>query len=177
MPDLRTMEVILRPAEPRDVPAMLALVKELAIFEREPDAVTVTVEEMRDAGFGPKPVWFGWIAEEPGDGPHNRQQTTGNGILGIAICYERYSTWKGRRLYLEDIVVTESARGHRIGEKLFKQCAAYAVEQNYKGMLWQVLDWNTGAIRFYDRFGASFSDEWRNGSLEMDQLKALLQRS
>lgn len=177
MPDLRAMQVTIRKAEPRDVPQMLALVKELAIFEREPDAVTVTVEEMQDAGFGPKPVWFGWIAEEFGDGPDNKQQTTDNGILGIAICYERYSTWKGRRLYLEDIIVTESARGHRIGEKLFVQCARYAVEQNYNGMLWQVLDWNTDAIRFYDRFGANFSDEWRNGSLEMDQLKALLQRS
>lgn len=182
------MQVTIRPAEVRDVPQMLALVKELAIFEREPEAVTVTVEEMRDAGFGPKPVWFGWVAEGPVDGcqlpvgsgstggsPDNKQPTTDNLILGIALCYERYSTWKGRRLYLEDIVVTENARGHGIGEKLFRQCARHAVEQNYNGMLWQVLDWNKGAIRFYDRFGAQYSSEWLNGSLELKELKHLVQ--
>lgn len=161
MPDLRVMQVTIRPAEPRDVPDMLALVKELAVFEKEPEAVTVTEVEMLEAGFGKKPVWFGWVAE------------SGRVILGMAICYERYSTWKGRRLYLEDVIVTESARGHRIGEKLFKQCARYAVEQNHSGMLWQVLDWNKDAIRFYDRFGAGFSNEWLNGSLERGQLLKL----
>ena len=161
MPDLRVMQVTIRPAEPRDVPDMLALVKELAVFEKEPEAVTVTEAEMLEAGFGKKPVWFGWVAE------------SGRVILGMAICYERYSTWKGRRLYLEDIIVTESARGHRIGEKLFKQCARYAVEQNHSGMLWRVLDWNKDAIRFYDRFRAGFSNEWLNGSLERGQLLKL----
>lgn len=155
------MEVIIRKAESRDVPQMLALVKELAVFERAPDEVTVTEQHMRDAGFGKDPVWVGWVAESEG------------AMLGMAVCYERYSTWKGRRLYLEDIIVTESARGHRIGEKLFMQCAAYAVEQNYSGMLWQVLDWNVDAIRFYDRFGAHYSREWVNGSLEADELAAI----
>lgn len=155
------MEVIIRKAESRDVPQMLALVKELAVFERAPDEVTVTEQHMRDAGFGKDPVWVGWVAESEG------------AMLGMAVCYERYSTWKGRRLYLEDIIVTESARGHRIGEKLFMQCAAYAVEQNYSGMLWQVLDWNVDAIRFYDRFGAHYSREWVNGSLEANELAAI----
>lgn len=155
------MDVIIRRAEPRDVPRMLDLVKELAVFERAPDEVTVTLEHMLGAGFGPDPVWVGWVAEGP------------NGILGMAVCYERYSTWKGRRLYLEDIIVTEAARGKRIGEKLFRQCAAYAVQQGYSGMLWQVLDWNTEAMRFYDRFGTHYSDEWRNGSLEAEQLRAI----
>lgn len=155
------MEVIIRKAESRDVPQMLALVKELAVFERAPDEVTVTEQHMRDAGFGKDPVWVGWVAESEG------------AMLGMAVCYERYSTWKGRRLYLEDIIVTESARGHRIGEKLFMQCAAYAVEENYSGMLWQVLDWNVDAIRFYDRFGAHYSREWVNGSLEADELAAI----
>ena len=155
------MESTIRMAEVRDVPRMLELVRELAIFEKEPDAVTVTLEHMRDAGFGPDPVWVGWVAEVEGL------------IVGIVVCYVRYSTWKGRRLYLEDIVVTEEARGQRIGEKLFRQCAEYAVEKNYAGMLWQVLDWNTDAIRFYERFGASMDPQWVNGSLEMDQLKEL----
>ena len=155
------MEVTIRKAEALDVPQMLALVKELAVFEREPDAVTVTEEHMREAGFGKDAVWVGWVAEVADE------------MVGMAVCYERYSTWKGRRLYLEDIIVTERARGHRIGEKLFRQCAAYAVEQGHSGMLWQVLDWNTDAMRFYDRFGASISGQWLNGSLEAEQLAAI----
>ncbi|MBK8499786.1 MAG: GNAT family N-acetyltransferase [Flavobacteriales bacterium] len=155
------MEVVVRRAEARDVPRMLELVKELAAFERAPDEVTVTGQHMLEAGFGDHPVWVGWVAEVEG------------AIQGMAVCYERYSTWKGRRLYLEDIIVTDAARGKRIGEKLFLECARYAVGQNYSGMLWQVLDWNVDAIRFYDRFGASYSKEWLNGSLELDQLKNL----
>lgn len=163
------MEIVIRRAEERDVPRMLELVKELAVFERAPEEVTVTELHMREAGFGPDPVWVGWVAEAEQSATNDGQPT----LLGMAVCYERYSTWKGRRLYLEDIIVTERARGSRIGEKLFRQCAAYAVAKNYSGMLWQVLDWNAGAIRFYDRFGASYSKEWLNGSLELDQLKNL----
>ena len=158
------MNVTIRRAEPHDVPRMLELVRELAVFERAPDEVTVTEEHMHAAGFGSDQVWVGWVAEADGV------------ITGMAVCYERYSTWKGRRLYLEDIIVTERARGHRIGEKLFRQCAAYAVERDYSGMLWQVLDWNVDAIRFYDRFGAKYSKEWLNGSLDLDQLKNLAAR-
>lgn len=159
------MEFLIRSAEPRDVPRMLELVRELARFERAPNEVSVSEEHMLDAGFGPDPVWVGWVAEADGV------------ILGMAVCYERYSTWKGRRLYLEDIVVTESARGRRIGEKLFLACVRYAVERSYSGMLWQVLDWNTNAMRFYDRFGAHYSREWVNGSLELDQMKAIARRA
>ena len=90
------MNNVIRRAEARDVPRMLELVHELALFERAPQEVTVTVDHMRDAGFGSDPVWVGWVAESEGV------------IVGMAVCYERYSTWKGRRLYLEDIVVTES---------------------------------------------------------------------
>lgn len=185
------MNVEIRRAEARDVPRMLELVKELALFEKAPEAVTVTEAGMHDAGFGPAPVWVGWVAEERSDDRIRRgsddEATAGTvplsdhpihssseRILGMAICYERYSTWKGRRLYLEDIVVTEAARGQRIGERLFRACAAHAVEQGHSGMLWQVLDWNTDAMRFYDRFGASYSDEWRNASLERARLEALV---
>jgi ribosomal protein S18 acetylase RimI-like enzyme len=155
------METVIRRAEARDVPQMLELVQELALFERAPEEVTVSLEHMRDAGFGSDPVWVGWVAESEGT------------IMGMAVCYERYSTWKGRRLYLEDIIVTERARGHRIGDRLFRQCAAYAVEKDYSGMLWQVLDWNVDAQRFYERFGANYSKEWWNGSLELSQLRRL----
>lgn len=155
------MKVLIRPAEPRDVPRMLELVRELALFEKAPDEVTVTEEEMRDAGFGENPVWFGWVAEAEGV------------IQGMAICYERYSTWKGRCLYLEDIVVTEAARGKGIGDRLLRTCIAYAAEQGYARMRWQVLDWNTDAIRFYERFGAEVSAGWLNGDLTEAQLRAL----
>lgn len=152
------MNVVIRKAEPRDVPRMLELVKELAVFERAPQEVTVTEEHMRAAGFGDDPVWVGWVAQRDGV------------IQGMAVCYERYSTWKGRRLYLEDIIVTEQARGQGLGEKLFVECVRYAVENDYSGMLWQVLDWNTDAIRFYDRFGTKYSNEWLNASLEFEEL-------
>jgi ribosomal protein S18 acetylase RimI-like enzyme len=156
------MEVRIRKAQAGDVAQMLALVKELAVFEREPDAVTVSEAAMRDAGFGADPVWWGWVAEGPG------------GVLvGLAVCYERYSTWRGRVGYLEDIIVTESARGGGIGERLFQACAAEAVERNYHHLTWQVLDWNEGAIRFYTRLGADISREWLNGRLSFEQLKAL----
>lgn len=158
------MDVLIRRAEPRDVPRMLELVKELALFERAPEEVTVTLEHMRDAGFGNDPVWVGWVAEAEGV------------VLGTAICYERYSTWAGRRLYLEDIIVTEAARGQGIGEQLFRACAAYAVERGHSGMVWQVLDWNKDAIRFYERFGTEFDKEWWNGSLDRERLKAIVQR-
>ncbi len=158
------MNVVIRKAVLSDVDRMLELVHELALFERAPEEVTVTMEQMRDAGFGPEPVWVGWVAEVDGT------------VQGMAVCYERYSTWKGRRLYLEDIIVTEAARGQRLGERLFMECARYAVEKNYSGMLWQVLHWNNAAIRFYDRFGTKYSDEWLNGSLEAEQLVRLAQR-
>ena len=153
------MEITIRKAKAMDVPQMLALVKELALFEKEPEAVTVTEAEMLDAGFGEKPIWFGWVA-----------MGTEGRILGIALCYDRYSTWKGRCLYLEDIVVTAAARGQGIGERLFRQCVEHGATNGYHWMRWQVLDWNTDAIRFYERFGAAISTGWLNGELTEEQM-------
>lgn len=141
---------------------MLELVRELAAFEKEPEAVTVTEEHMREAGFGARPVWVGWVAE------------AGGTVQGMAVCYERYSTWRGRCLYLEDIVVNEAARGRRIGEALFKACASYALEQGHHHMLWQVLDWNTEAMRFYARLGATFDPKWVNGRMTREDMMKLL---
>lgn len=155
------MKIVIRKAEARDVPQMLALVHELAIFEKEPEAVTVSEAEMHDAGFGNDPDWFGWVAEDE------------QRVVGMAVCYTRYSTWRGRCLYLEDIVVTEAVRGKKVGEGLFRACVKYAVANNYKCMRWQVLDWNTDAIRFYDRLGATISAGWLNGDLGKEQLLAL----
>lgn len=155
------MDVHIREAGPKDVPGMLALVKELATFEREPDAVTVTEEEMLRDGFGERPLWFGWVAME------------GARLVGMALCYDRYSTWKGRCLYLEDIVVTAAARGKGVGEMLFRRCVQHGVERGYNWMRWQVLDWNTDAIRFYQRFGAEVSAGWLNGDLTAEQMRKL----
>lgn len=164
---LHNMSIHIRPAQPQDVPAMLELVKELAVFEKEPHAVTVTEEEMHDAGFGPNPVWFGWVASGPMEDAASPVVTGGPQppIMGMAICYDRYSTWKGRCLYLEDIVVTEKSRGKGIGEALMRTCIAHARQHGYALMRWQVLDWNTDAIRFYQRFGAQFDNGWVNVDL------------
>lgn len=186
------MEIAIRRAVEGDVPRMLELVRELAAFERAPEEVTVTLQHMREAGFGVDPVWVGWVAEMPSDDQIMRRsvnegsqggrssdhliRSLSDRIVGMAVCYERYSTWKGRRLYLEDIIVTEKARGRRIGERLFMACVRHAVEMKYNGMLWQVLDWNKDAIRFYDRFGAKYSSEWLNGSMERDQMEKLVAR-
>lgn len=156
------MEVTIRKAEARDIPQMLALVKELAVFEKEPEVVTVTEAEMLDTAFGKHPTWFGWVAA-------GRDEQ----ILGIAICYDRYSTWKGRCLYLEDIVVTNEMRGQGIGDRLFRECVKHAATNNYHAMRWQVLDWNEGAIRFYKRLGAEVSTGWLNGDLTKEQLQRL----
>lgn len=142
--------VCIRRAEARDVPRLLALVRELARFEREPDAVTVTEEEMREAGFGRERIWFGWVAE------------TSDAIEGMAICYPRYSTWRGKVLFLEDLYVREEARSRGIGALLFDACLSHARAEGYRGMRWQVLAWNEGAIRFYERRGARFDRGWWN---------------
>ncbi len=160
------MNVVIRRAEARDVPQMLALVRELATFEKEPEAVTVTEEQMRDAGFGEKPVWWGWVAEV---GAASGQ------LVGIAVCYERYSTWRGRVGYLEDIVVTEAARGQRVGEKLFRACVQDALLRGYHHLTWQVLDWNKDAMRFYARLGAEFDPQWVNGRMTRDTMKKLIE--
>jgi ribosomal protein S18 acetylase RimI-like enzyme len=174
------MNVRIRRAEPADVPRMLELVRELAVFEKEPEAVTVTLEHMQDAGFGPDPVWVGWVAFQSDDQKIRRSENDSTSgivdegkILGIAICYERYSTWRGRVGYLEDIVVTENARGLGIGELLFKACAAEAAQREYHHLTWQVLDWNEGAIRFYKRLGADLDGAWVNGRLDKVQLVEL----
>jgi GNAT superfamily N-acetyltransferase len=173
------MNVVIRRAEARDVPQMLALVRELATFEKEPEAVTVTEEQMRDAGFGEKPVWWGWVAEEEWSRDSNGSTESAEPgvpsvLLGMAVCYERYSTWRGRVGYLEDIVVTEAARGQRVGEKLFRACVQVALDRGYHHLTWQVLDWNKDAMRFYERMGAEFDPQWVNGRMTREDIERLV---
>jgi Sortase and related acyltransferases len=150
------MELIIRKAEAADCPQMLELVRELAVYEKAPDEVTVSMEEFVDAGFGASPVWEAFVAETDGR------------IVGISLFYIRYSTWKGRRLYLEDIVVTESMRGQGIGKRLFDETLNLCRERGFSGMVWQVLEWNEPAIRLYEKYGASFDGEWLNASIALN---------
>ena len=134
---------------------MMDLVRELALFERAPNEVTVTQEHFEESGFGPNPVWWALVAE-----------TNAGEIAGMALYYIRYSTWKGQRMYLEDIVVKESMRGNGIGKKLMDALIVEAKEKGFSGMVWQVLDWNEPAIEFYKKLGAKLDDEWINCSLD-----------
>ena len=132
--------VKIRRAKKEDCPRMLELVKELAIYERAPDEVTVTLRHFEESGFGPNPVWWAFVAEEEGF------------IHGFALYYIRYSTWKGQKMYLEDIIVTEDARGKGIGALLMDALILEAKERNFTGITWQVLNWNEPALNFYKKF-------------------------
>jgi GNAT superfamily N-acetyltransferase len=147
------MSIIIRRAVTKDCPRLLELVQELAEYERAPQEVTVTLEHFEESGFGPNPVWWAFVAEENGT------------ILGFALYYIRYSTWKGQRMYLEDILVTEEARGRGIGQLLMEQLMAEAKERKLNAIVWQVLEWNEPAINFYKKFNASFDGEWVNCSV------------
>lgn len=147
------MSITIRRAVKEDCPRLLELVQELATYERAPQEVTVTLPHFEESGFGANPVWWAFVAEENGT------------ILGFALYYIRYSTWKGQRMYLEDIIVTEAARGRGIGQLLMEQLIAEAKERKFNAIVWQVLEWNEPAINFYKKFNASFDGEWVNCSI------------
>jgi GNAT superfamily N-acetyltransferase len=148
----------IRVATKQDCPRLLELVNELALFERAPEEVTVTLPEFEDAGFGTKPVWKAYVAEIDGI------------IVAMALYYVRYSTWKGCRLFLEDLIVTEEYRGQGIGKSLFDRIIVEAKELGFSGMVWQVLDWNEPALNFYKKYEASLDAGWLNASLSKQQL-------
>ena len=155
------MDIIIREAEEKDCPRLLQLVHELAVFEKAPEEVTVSLDEFVEAGFGLKPVWKSFVAEVDGR------------ITGFALYYIRYSTWKGCRLYLEDLLVTESMRSKGIGKKLFERILREAKEKGFNGVTWQVLDWNEPAINFYKKYGSRIESEWLNGSLTKEQVSSV----
>lgn len=152
----------IRTGRKQDLPRVLELVKELAEFERAPHEVVNTVELMEKDGFGSNPIFGFFVAENE------------NGIVGLSLYYWRYSTWKGKRLYLEDIIVTEKERGKQIGKLLFERTMQHTLDEDCSGMMWQVLDWNEPAINFYKKYGSEIKDEWMNCSLESSQIKSLL---
>src|SRR5688572_10093821 len=150
--------IAIREGRKEDLPRVLELVRELAEYERAAQEVTNTVQLMEQDGFGANPVYGFFVAERSGQ------------IIGLSLYYWRYSTWKGRRLYLEDIIVTESERGKGIGKLLFDRTMQHALDENCTGMMWQVLDWNEPAINFYKKYGAKLDGEWINCHLERDQI-------
>lgn len=155
----------LREGQKSDLARVLELINELALYEKAPEQVTNTLERMEKEGFGPQPVYGFYVCVK-----ESSQE-----IIGIAVYYYRYSTWKGKRLYLEDIVVTESERGNGAGKLLFDRVMAKCLEENCSGMMWQVLDWNAPAINFYKKYDALLEAGWLNAHLQDYEIKKLLQ--
>lgn len=151
-------DIIIRKAVEEDCKRMMELVHELAVYEKEPDAVTVSFEHFVQSGFGENPVWWAFVAEKDGY------------IEGFALCYIRYSTWKGQRLYLEDFLVSEKMRGHGIGRLLFDAVLEECKAKKYSGLVWQVLDWNEPAINFYKKYPEVHIDgSWLNCTINFTQ--------
>lgn len=154
----------IRTGETKDLPQVLALIKELAAYENALDEVVNTVSQMEEDGFGLNPIYGLFVAENE------------NRVVGISIYYYRYSTWKGKRLYLEDIVVTETERRKNIGKLLFERTMQKALDENCSGMMWQVLGWNKPAINFYKKYDAKMDDAWTNCGLEATEMKKILKK-
>lgn len=150
------MNVTIRRALKPDCGRMMELVQELAVYERAPDAVTVELGHFIESGFGENPVWWAFVAEIDGV------------VEGFALYYIRYSTWKGQRMYLEDLLVTEKLRGLGVGKLLFDELIKEAKEKKFNGIAWQVLDWNEPAINFYKKIdGVQFDSEWVNCAVNL----------
>lgn len=155
-----SLTVTIRKGTQADLPAVHALVVELAVYEKAPNEVTNTLEDMQRDGFGEAPIFEFYVAD-----------SVEEGIVGIALYYTAYSTWKGKMLFLEDIVVTERVRRKGVGRLLFNAVTQAAKEGNYKRMKWQVLNWNEPAINFYRSIGANLDGEWINCNLTGEQLR------
>ncbi|MBN9349376.1 MAG: GNAT family N-acetyltransferase [Chitinophagaceae bacterium] len=153
--------IIIREAVRSDVKAIMQLIRELALYEKAPEEVTVSEKQFEECGFGNSPVWWALVAEFDGK------------LIGMALYYIRYSTWKGPKMYLEDLIVNEKWRGKGVGKMLFDGLIKKAKEKNWNGMSWQVLTWNESAIQFYKKYeGVQLDDGWTNGSLEFQKTKS-----
>lgn len=149
------MNFTIRKGTKADIESAYKLIVELAIFEKEENQVINTVDKMLEDGFGENPIYGFYVVENEGI------------IVGMALYYFRYSTWKGKRLFLEDLIVTESMRGQGLGESLLKEMINEAQISNCTGLMWQVLDWNEPAIKFYNKFGVRYDKGWYNVHLDL----------
>ena len=154
-----TMDFTIRNATKQDMSAVLNLIIELAVFEEEPDAVEVTVDSLIADGFGDQPAFKCFVAEVD----HN--------VVGAAIVYNRFSTWKGKILHLEDLIVNQNMRGHGIGSALLDEVVKYGNSLGAKRINWEVISWNEGAIKLYERKGAKVLRDWHVVHLDENGIK------
>lgn len=155
------MDFNIRKGRKEDLPATLGLIQELAEYERVPEQVKISVKQLEEDGFGDQPLFGLFVAESLDQ------------VVGIALFYYRYSTWRGKTLFLEDIVIKHSLRGNGIGQALFNRVIQKAFEEDCFRMSWQVLDWNEPAITFYEKYGATLDKEWLNCDFYYEDLKRL----
>lgn len=158
------MKFNIRFATQSDMPKVLELIKELAIFEKEPDAVIVTEKDLIEHGFGKNPLFTCFVAE--------REQE----IVAIALIYFRFSTWKGKTVHLEDLIVKQEFRGQGLGTLLLDEVIKYGYSQGVQRICWEVLDWNTNAINFYEKQGAKILKDWYLAQLEGDAIKNYIEK-
>ena len=156
------MKTTIRKGIKKDLPAVLTLIKELADFENALEQVTITLEDLEKDGFGDHP-WFWFLVAEKD-----------NEIVGLSFYWIRYSTWKGKFLFLEDFVIKQEYRRQGLGSRLFEETIKICKELNLNGMSWQVLDWNKSAIDFYKKYNAEISGKWLNGKLTKEQIEKLI---
>lgn len=159
------MENTIRKFRKEDLPQILELIQELADFEKEPDAVEVDISILEKEGLGDHPLFTCFVAEE------------NNRIEGMALIYFRFSTWKGRTVHLEDLIVRQEKRGTGLGSALYKKVIEYALEQGVKRCEWVVLDWNTPAIEFYERSGATVLRDWHLVQMDEKAMEKYLNRN
>jgi len=152
-------EMNIRPIQKKDLTDVLDLIKELAIYEKEPDAVDIDAQDLENGAFGSPPDFFCLVAEVNGE------------IQGMALFYHRFSTWKGKSLHLEDLIVTQQYRQQGIGKALFEAVLKEAYQQKLKRVEWVVLDWNQSAIEFYKKYQATIFEDWRTVQLDEKNLK------
>lgn len=157
--------MIIRKGTPNDMTSVLDLIKELAVFEKEPEAVVVTVDDLLRDGFGESPLFQTFVAE------------VNNEIIGIALYYYRYSTWKGKTIHLEDLIVRENQRGTGAGFALYSEIIAQGKRDKVRRIEWNVLDWNTPAIEFYKKSGAKVLDDWRVAQMDENGIENFLNQS
>ena len=152
----------IRKGTPNDMPAVLDLITELAIFEKEPNAVVITAEDLIRDGFSENPLFHTFVAE------------VNNQIIGIALYYYRFSTWKGKTIHLEDLIVKENSRGTGAGFALYSEIIKQGKKDNVRRIEWNVLDWNTPAIDFYEKSGAKVLNDWRVVQMDENGMEAFL---